>query len=86
MRTCFDDRGDLYSLGLTLLDMCNGMQNRKKTHYEVTYESTEKKFPEHFRQSYPQEAELIEVLTSKVPDSRTCYKEALEIYQAADSL
>lgn len=41
MRSQFDNSGDLYNLGLILLDMCNNMENRKTSHYNATYKHNE---------------------------------------------
>ena len=62
IRSCFDSSGDLFNLGLVLFDMCNGMIDRKQSHYNLTYIQGDKKFPAGFKSDFEEESNLIEVL------------------------
>ncbi|EAS07804.1 protein kinase (macronuclear) [Tetrahymena thermophila SB210] len=80
LRSQFDSCGDLYNLGLILLDMCNNMENRKTDHYNATYKQDEQKFPQGFRENYQHESKLIEILCACDPQQRQEYQGELENY------
>ncbi|XP_076449098.1 eukaryotic translation initiation factor 2-alpha kinase 1-like [Babylonia areolata] len=75
--TRYDNKCDMYSLGIILFEMCNRFTTDMER-YKTINDVRQERMPEQFTKQWPKQEELVQKLTSQTPADRPTAKTVLD--------